>query len=124
MVEREYSYLPNKSLVQFPGGGMNHSEKPADAANRELMEELGVQATRLTLIGTYLGDHRRSRARMYVFVGEDLCDRELNTKDVYEVDLSSEWLFETQIDALIAEGKVENAAMLACWTLYKSWMRG
>ncbi|MBC8103045.1 MAG: NUDIX hydrolase [Cytophagales bacterium] len=120
LVEREYSYLPNQPLYQFPGGGMEDGEAPAAAANRELMEELNQHAGRLILLGQYLMDHRRSHAKMFVFLGEELTERQSTTRDKYEVDLQASWLTETEIEALISGGRVINAAMLASWALYKN----
>lgn len=123
LVEKEYSYLPGESLYQFPGGGMEEGESPETAANRELTEELNYYANRLTLLGSYLLDHRRTTARMHIYLGEDLIARESAVKDKYEVDMQAYWLSEVELDALIAQGKVINAAMLASWTIYLSHLR-
>jgi len=120
LVEQEYSYLPGKALCQFPGGGIEDGETPEAAANRELAEEVNYQAGRLTRIGSFLLDHRRSRAEMHVFLGDDLTPCESATKDKYEVDLRSFWLHEADVNALIANGEIVNAALLAAWTIYKS----
>ncbi len=120
LVEQEYSYLPGAALYQFPGGGIEDGETPEAAANRELAEEVNYQAGRLTRLGSFLLDHRRSRAEMHVFAGDDLTPCESATKDEYEVDLRSFWLSEADVDALIANGKVVNAVLLAAWMFYKS----
>jgi len=119
LVQQEYSYLPGERLYQLPGGGVDADEPPEVAANRELMEEAGLFANRLTLLGSYLIDHRRSLSRMYLFLGEDLVERQATSRDRYEVDLSMEWLTETEIEALIQRGDVLNVHMLASWTRYR-----
>lgn len=124
LVEQEYSYLPNVQLYQFAGGGVEEGEQPETAAQRELAEELDYQAGKLTLIGSYLMDHRRSHSKMYVFLGQDLAPlsgiaKSKYEKDKYEIDLQHFWLTEAKVDGLIAEHKVVNATMLAAWVLYK-----
>jgi 8-oxo-dGTP pyrophosphatase MutT (NUDIX family) len=45
-----HSYQPG---WQFPGGGVNRGEPPADAVLRELGEELGLEGGEATFIGLY-----------------------------------------------------------------------
>jgi len=120
LIEREYSYLPNRALYQFAGGGIHQGEEPEAAANRELAEELGLAAAKLTLIGTYLLDQRRSHALMYIYVGEGLKSQAAATEDIYEVGMDSSWMSGEEIDALIASGQVVNSPMLSCWAIYKA----
>jgi len=120
LIEREYSYLPNEALYQFAGGGIHPGEEPEAAARRELAEELGLGATKLTLIGTYLLDHRRSHALMYIYVGEEFQSQIETTEDIFEVGMDSFWMSEQEIDELIASGQVVNSPMLSCWAIYKA----
>lgn len=119
LVEREYSYLPDRPLYQFPGGGVSAGEQREDAANRELLEEVGMRANRLSLLGNYLLDHRRTTAQMHIFLGEGLVVHERASRDIYEVDIQTFWLTEAEIDGLIAGGEIVNAPMLASWAIYK-----
>jgi ADP-ribose pyrophosphatase len=120
LVETEYSYLPNEAIYQFPGGGIHSGELPEAAANRELTEELDLYAGRLIPIGSYLLDHRRTHAVMHVFIGEELTHQTSPSKDIYEVSIGATWMSEDEINAFIAGGKIVNASMLACWTLYNA----
>ena len=123
LVEREYSYLPNTGLLQFPGGRIEPGEEPLIAANREMTEEVGLYANRLMPLGSFLIDHRRTAALMHVFIGEELESRASTTHDVYEAGFEKHWLTEDEIDTLIVAGEVSNAVMLACWAIYKVKLR-
>lgn len=85
----EYSYPPNKWLLEFPGGLINTKEKPASGANRELMEEGKYYAHRLKLIGKYFINNRRSNAKMYVFYATDLEPK--NLPQDHEESFKPEW---------------------------------
>lgn len=118
LAQREYSYPPDAYLMQFPGGGSQDAEDPPAAANRELMEEAGYRAGRLTLLGSFLGDNRRSSAMMHVYLAEDLAEQSL-PGDAGEV-VTHTWLDEQEIEGLISEGGVTNCFFLAAWTLYRA----
>lgn len=120
LVEREYSYLPDEPVYQWVGGGIEAGETPLAAAARELAEEAKVAAGKMTPIGTILLNHRLSAARNHVFLAEELTPCESVTRDKYEVGLETFWMTETEIDALIAQGEVIIASMLAVWSLYKA----
>lgn len=95
------------------------TEDPADGANRELMEECGYKG-KLTKIGEYYIDNRRTDAKMYVFVATDLQKAELPS-DAEEF-IENEWRTEEHIDALISAGEFKHPFVLAAWALYKNWM--
>ena len=118
LVEREYSYVPNAWLYQFPGGGMSTGETPEQAANRELREEVGLAAASLAPIGTFHLQHRLSAALLHMFVGTDLTVHPAETSDPYEYGIEIHWMTEADIQDLIAGGEVTNAPMLAAWALY------
>jgi 8-oxo-dGTP pyrophosphatase MutT (NUDIX family) len=120
LIEREYSYLPNDRIYQFPGGGVLPDEPAKIAASRELGEETGLHAGRLESLGFYLINHRRSSARMHVFIGTELSQQISATRDEYESDIDLIWLTSSELTALIRSGEIVNAPMLSAWALYCS----
>jgi ADP-ribose pyrophosphatase len=121
LVEKEYSYPPNKWIYQFPGGGVPENEDLAEGANRELMEEANYKAGKLVHIGKALIDNRRSHRYIHTFVATALSDASLPSDDEEEFEFY--WLSETEIENLIAKGEIENVYMLAAWAHYKAWQR-
>ena len=118
LIQREYSYPPNQKLFQFPGGAVPAGEKPEIGANRELMEEVGLRANKLELLGSYLINNRRSKMKMYVFVGTDLVEESLDADP--EEDIESFWFSEDEIARMIKNGDIINVHSLASWCLYKN----
>ena len=51
----------------LPGGGVRRREEPADAACREVAEEVGIRLTSLEAIGSYFSTRHYSRDTVYCF---------------------------------------------------------
>jgi ADP-ribose pyrophosphatase YjhB (NUDIX family) len=118
LLAKGYSYIPNEMMYEFPGGFVPNGEAIEEGANRELMEEVGLKAGSLTLLGSFLFDHRRSISRAYVYLAENLTEQKLPHDP--EEHMEVYWFTPEQIDQIIAEGKVDQCVALAAWTIYKS----
>jgi len=115
LVEDEVA-LPSGAVVSYlriPGGGGRPDETPAAAANRELMEESGYRAGRLTELGWWYANNRRSDAKMHVFLAEELAEAGL-PPDAEEA-IENVWVTEDELERLIQRGDVVNAFLLAAW---------
>ncbi len=119
LVQKEYSYPAGERLYQFPGGLLLPGESVETGANRELMEEAGYRANRLTPIGDYYYDHRKSKGRMLVFLGESLEEASLPPDPEEEGAIESFWFTEEEIETMIKSGKIENSRFLSAWCLYQ-----
>ncbi len=117
LVQREYSYPPNKWLYQFPGGGVEKDETPQQGALRELAEE-GKLTGKLKDIGWFYINNRRWGDKFYVFIATDLSSA--TASEDPEEDIESYWFSEQEVDQMIAEGKIVNFSFLAGWALYKA----
>lgn len=63
----------NKSLsIEFPGGVINRGETPGDAARREMEEETGYRAKKLTYLGCANPNPALMRNKVHFFAAEDL----------------------------------------------------
>ena len=118
LVQKEYSYPPNQKLFQFPGGIVSSGEKPEIGANRELMEEANYKANRLELLGSYLIDNRRTTAKMYAYLANDLEEASLDGDKEEEIEIF--WFSEDEIANMIHRGEIINCHTLASWSLYKN----
>jgi len=118
LIQTEYSYPPNQILFQFPGGGVNLGEEIANGANRELMEEAGLKANKLELLGSYFVNNRRSTKKTFVYLATELQEESL-PGDIEE-EIESFWFSEDEVTKMIQNGDIINVNLLAAWALYKS----
>lgn len=115
---KDYSYPVNKYLLQFCEGAIENGETPEFAAKRELLEELGLHTNQLRPIGKYLVNHRRSTAKMYVFIATSLSkgDQKLEL-DEY---IKSVRMSRNQVVRLIKNGDIYQPNALAAWAIYSN----
>lgn len=118
LLQTEYSYPPNQKLFQFPGGAVLFPEKPNIGANRELIEEAGLMANKLELLGSYFVNNRRSAMKMFAFFATNLQKKSL-PGDIEE-EIESFWFSEDEIARMIKNGEIQNVHVLASWSLYKN----
>jgi len=77
------SYGPRRREFVLPGGGIKRSETPEAAALREVREEVGVEAERLTLRATYVSAAEGKRDTIHLFAAYTEADP---TADGVEVE--------------------------------------
>lgn len=118
LLQKEYSYPPDKVMYQLPGGSAELDEDIAKAANRELSEESGYKAKKCTVLGSFYVNNRRSDGKQYVVLCEDLTAHKLN-EDAEEF-IESFWIALEEISKLIKNGQIENINLLAALQLYNA----
>jgi ADP-ribose pyrophosphatase len=118
---RNHRYAVNKTLLEIPAGTIDPGEPPEACALRELQEETGYVAGRLTLLTEWWVSPGLFTERMYLFRCEDL----RSGRSRLEPDESIEPV-EVPWDEAVAmalDGRIEDAkSMLAI--LYWERLRG
>jgi ADP-ribose pyrophosphatase len=117
LMQREYSYPPDKIMLQLPCGAIEEGENPMETAKRELVEESGYTAPKLELIGSYYHDNRRSNAKMYVYLATDAVSCEKIGGDPQEF-IESFWMSLAILSKSIADGTIDNLTVLAAWAFF------
>jgi ADP-ribose pyrophosphatase len=86
---RQYRYSIDASLLEIPAGTCEPNESPVETAGRELIEETGFQAARLTEIRTYFSSagYSNERITLVVATGCRRVSSELAPDEVDEVTL-------------------------------------
>lgn len=70
---KSYLYAINESILTVAGGGIDEGESAMEAAQRELKEEMGISAQKLTSFGIYhQSDAGIIDSKTEIFLAEDL----------------------------------------------------
>jgi ADP-ribose diphosphatase len=72
LLAKEYAVGTDKYELGFPKGLIDHGETAAEAANRELQEEIGFGSHRITLLKELSLAPGYFASKMQIFIAEDL----------------------------------------------------
>ncbi|MCS7082358.1 MAG: NUDIX hydrolase [Bacteroidetes bacterium] len=73
LLVRQFRYAVGKTFVEVPAGKLDHPEaNPEETARRELQEETGYRAQRLTFIARFYPCIGYSNEVMYLYLAEEL----------------------------------------------------
>ncbi|MBH51097.1 MAG: ADP-ribose pyrophosphatase [Candidatus Marinimicrobia bacterium] len=75
---RQYRYGPKEEFIEIPAGKLDKEEKPLDCARRELSEEIGYVAKKLTFMTKIYPAIGFSNEIMWMYLGENLIKTERN----------------------------------------------
>jgi ADP-ribose pyrophosphatase len=105
-------YAVGKSLLEVPAGTIDAGESPDSTAPRELREETGYIAGRITRIGEWYVSPGVMNERMFLYVCEDLVPGPTD----HQLDEHLETMIVTwdEAIAMVHDGRIEDAkSMLA-----------
>ena len=69
---KQYRYAIKREMIEIPAGKLDPNETPEKCAFRELEEEIGYKASRLTLIAKIHPAAGFTDEKMWVYLAEDL----------------------------------------------------
>ena len=115
---KQYRPSWRRVVVEFPAGVADtYQEEPENTAKRELEEETGFYAEKMTLLGKFRHSSR-STQYCYAFVAENL---ELRQQNLDEGEFIEEILFLSakEIDQMIEKEEMIDISHIASWYSYK-----
>ncbi|MBZ0320739.1 MAG: NUDIX domain-containing protein [Anaerolineae bacterium] len=117
---REYSPAYKRPFLTLPGGIIEPGEGEAEAANREMQEEIGLRADNILYLGEVYRNFKYIHAKSYAFLARDLSESKLvgDEEDVIEVVP----LPLTALDRLIQSGELQDAGILMAVYLAKRFL--
>ena len=81
VIVRQFRHLTRVDSWELPGGGAQTDESPEDAARRELREEGGFHAGRLTFLCRFFPSNAYLDETAYCYLGQDLVADPLPSDD-------------------------------------------
>ncbi len=78
---KQFRKAVNGELLEVPAGKLEYGEIPEDCALRELQEEIGYTARKLTLMGKFYSSPGFSSEIIYVYKAEELISSKLRTDE-------------------------------------------
>ena len=95
-----YKHGPRRINLGLPAGFVAAGEAPEATARRELLEETGYVAGRITTLGAFSVDGNRGCGRCHAFLASELHQRAKPTRDVLE------WMTSATLHQALNAGKV------------------
>jgi ADP-ribose pyrophosphatase len=87
LLVRQYRLPARATLLEIPAGGIDPGESPEDAVQRELQEETGYRAQRLSRLTGFWVAPGYSTEFIHVFLAEDLVESRLDADDDESIEL-------------------------------------
>jgi len=118
---RQYRHAAGTDLLELPAGTRDGDEPFEECAAREIREETGMQAGKLTHIGSFYLAPGYSTEYMSVFLAEDLSDNPLDADD--DEFLSLEKIPLKEAFEMAERGEMPDAKSLAALLMAKPHLK-
>ncbi len=123
---RMYRYSPGILSIEFPGGGIEEGESVEAAAERELLEEFGLQADKIILLGKVYPDTGILSGAVNIalaFIKDPQIHKIADTQEVMEA-IGEDIIWETPSEFKndVAAGNITAGTTLSSAMLYFSWL--
>jgi ADP-ribose diphosphatase len=118
---KQYRYVAQRVTWEMPTGGMHPGESIEEAAQRELAEEIGYQAGKLTWVSTYHTSKSVVDETAHLFLGEDLIQLELPPDETEFIEVRP-FPFE-EVLRMVLQGEITDSMTIIA-VLHAARLRG
>jgi ADP-ribose pyrophosphatase len=109
---KQYRYVAKRVTWEMPTGGVHPGESIEEAAQRELGEEVGYRAGRLTWVSSYHTSKSVMDETAHLFIGEDLAEVKLDL-DETEFIQAQPFPFERVVQMVLAGEILDSMTVIA-----------
>jgi ADP-ribose pyrophosphatase len=107
---RQYRAAVDKELLEIPAGKRDVKDEPVEVtAARELVEEIGMRAGRLDLLGHFLNSPGFCDEESFLFLARDLTPTASSAQGVEEQHMTIEHIALDDVPDLVARGELMDA---------------
>jgi ADP-ribose pyrophosphatase len=107
LLVRQYRHSTGKYLLELPAGTLEPGEPVEQTAQRELREEVGMAAAKLTHLADFFLAPGYSTERMWIFIAQDLRPEKLEGDEDEDLEIvHKSW---DECFAAIRSGEIEDA---------------
>jgi ADP-ribose pyrophosphatase len=107
---RQYRYAVDDALWELPAGRMDTGEAPEQAARRELVEEVGLEAGRVEPLATFYTTPGFCDELMHVFRATDL--RQVPPRPEDDERIEPRWFSLDEALAMVGRGEIREGKTL------------
>ena len=112
---RQYRHAVGKELLELPAGTLEIGEEPEACASREVREETGMSAGKLTKVGEFYLVPGYSTEYMYIYLASDLQPDPLPGDDDEFITVEAVAL--EMLPELVRQGVLQDAKSIAALSL-------
>ena len=110
LLVRQYRAAIDQEMLEIPAGKRDVSDEPPElTAHRELAEEVGRQAGRMDLLGTFYNSPGFCDEYSYTYLARDLTEVPIAAQSVEEVAMTIERISFDEALAMIRRGEITDA---------------
>jgi len=117
---KEYAVGSEQYEMTLPKGAIDAGEEPLDAANRELAEEIGLAANKLTLLKPLKIAPAYFKFNTWIVLAEDLYEKTLEGDEPEALELT--WHPISDMDSLLQRDDFSEARSIAALFMAKAHM--
>jgi ADP-ribose pyrophosphatase len=112
LLVKQYRYVAKRVTWEMPTGGVHPTEAIEAAAQRELGEETGHRAGRLTWLSTYHTSKSVMDETAHLFLGDDLVKLELHPDETEFIEVG-QFSFEQALEMVLTNEILDSMTVIA-----------